>query len=206
MFKDKVSKKLAATLDKYGLTEPRELQRLCFPKINSGADLMAEGPEDSGKSTLISLALVHKLQYAIEEAPRALVLVASKDKALAMKTQFDQLAEETDLRSVAVFEEGKLELQNESIYTGTDLVIGTPRRMLELYISRNLNLNRIKWFVLDDAELLVKSAWQGQIDRLGVSLPKCQHLLFGTDLNEKVHKLVHKIMVAPQEVSVGEQY
>ncbi len=200
MFKQKLHKKLAAALESEGLSEPTELQAKCLSKINSGADVIAVGPEGSGRSTLVAIYAVQKLQTAVEEAPRAMVLVSSKEKALAMKELFDRLAAGTDLRAVAAYDEGKLEKQNEDIYTGTDLVIGTPKRTVELYLSRNLNLNKIKLFVIDDAELFVKHAWQGQIDRLGLSLPKCQHLVFTSDLNEKVEKLVQKFIVAPQVV------
>lgn len=200
MFKEKLHKKLAAALEKYGMPEPTPLQGQSLSRINSGSDVVICGAEGGGKSSLAAIAAVHKLQRAFEDAPRALVLVASKEKALAMKELFLRLAEDTDLRTVAAYDEGKLEEQNRDIYFGTDLVIGTPRRTLELYLSRNLNLNKLKLFVIDDAELMVKNAWQGQIDRLGLSLPKSQRLFFTTDLNEKVQKLVDKFTNAPQVV------
>jgi ATP-dependent RNA helicase RhlE len=202
MFKEKLHKKLAAALEKHGITEPTPLQQPSLPGINAGTDMVISGPKGSGKSSLIAISAVHKLHRAFEDAPRALVLVASKEKAVAMKELFLQLAEDTDLRTVAAFDEGKLEEQNRDIYFGTDLVIGTPKRTLELYLTRNLNLNKLKLFVIDDAELMVKNAWQGQIDRLGLSLPKCQRLFFTSDLNEKVQKLVDKFTNAPQVVEV----
>jgi ATP-dependent RNA helicase RhlE len=202
MFKEKLHKKLAAALEKYGMTEPTPLQQQCLSKINSGVDVVISGPEGSGKSSLIAISAVHKLQRSFEDAPRALILTASKEKILAMKELFLQLAEDTDLRTVAAFDEGKLEEQNRDIYFGTDLVIGTPKRILELYLTRNLNLNKLKLFVIDDTELMVKNSWQGQIDRLGLSLPKCQRLFFTSDLNEKVQKLVDKFTNAPQVIEI----
>ena len=202
MFKEKLHKKLAAALEKHGMPEPTLLQRQCLPKINSGTDAVISAPSGSGKSSLIAISAVHKLQHAFEDAPRALVLVASMDKAKAMKELFMQLAEDTDLRTVAAFDEGKLEEQNRDIYFGTDLVIGTPRRVLELYLTRNLNLNKLKLFAIDDAGLMVKNSWQGQIDRLGLSLPKCQRLFFTTELNEKVQKLVDKFTNTPQVIEL----
>ena len=68
----------------------------------------------------------------------------------------------------------------------------------------NLNLNKIKLFVIDDAETMPKISAQGHIDRLALSLPKCQHLVFTDGLNEKVEKLIKKFIIAPQIIEVLE--
>lgn len=202
MFKEKMNKKLVSALLAKGIETPTPLQAKCLSKINSGADLIAIAPENSGKSTLIAITAVQKLQRAFEDAPRALVLVESMEKALAMKEQFEQFAKETDLRVECAYEEGKIDAQNEAIYAGTDLVIGTAKRVLEIYFNKNLNLNKIKWFVIDDASMMIKKSWQGQIDRLGLSLPKCQHLVFTEVYDEKVEKLIHKFIIAPNVVEL----
>lgn len=197
MFNPKLNKKLSAALAEAGFEVQKELQAQCIPKINGGFDVIGIGPENSGRSSIISIAAIQKLQRAFEDAPRALVLVADKEKALAMKEQFDLLAKDTDLRSVAVHEDGKINEQSGEIYHGTDIVIGTAKRLLEIYFVRNMNLNKIKFFAIDDAEMMIRNSWQGQVDRLALSLPKCQHLVFTTQLDEKVEKLISKFIVAP---------
>lgn len=202
MFKEKLNKKLFAVLEAKKLETPTELQSQCFSKINSGADLVAIAPAGAGKSTLITIMAAHKLQRAVEDAPRALVLVSSKEKAVEMMELYKELTKDTDLRVECAYEEGKIDAQNEAIYKGTDLVIGTPKRVLEIYFNKNLNLNKIKFFAIDDATIMIKKAWQGQVDRLGLSLPKCQHLVFTEAYDEKVEKLIHKFIVAPNVVEV----
>ena len=122
---------------------------------------------------------------------------SNKEKSIAFKEQFDLLAKNTDLRSVCVFEEGKINEQSGEIYFGTDVVIGTAQRILEIYFERNLNLNKIKLFVIDDAQMMIKNSWQGQVDRLALSLPKCQHLVFSNELNGKIEKLISKFILNP---------
>jgi hypothetical protein len=51
--------------------------------------------------------------------------------------------------------------------------------------------------VIDDAEMIIKNALHGQIDRLALSLPKCQHLVFTNDLTPKIEKLIEKFIIAP---------
>lgn len=203
MFKEKLDKALAAELLEIGFEQPKEIQLKCISKINSGADIIAIAPALSGKTSTIVIATIQKLKAAFEDAPRALILVGNMEKALAMKEQFRILTRETDLRVQCAFEEGKIDEQNENIYAGTDIVIGTPKRLLEIYFSKNMNLNKIKLFVIDDAELMIKFGFQGPIDRLGLSLPKCQHLVFTDSLTDKIKKLISKFIIAPQIIEIG---
>ena len=204
MFKEKLNKKLVVALFNNGFEEPKELQLKCIPKVNGGLDLVGIGPAKSGKSTMAVISAIQKLQYAFEDPPRVLILVASKEKALAMEECVKLLAQETDLRTYCVYEEGKIDEQTVDIYAGTDILIGTANRIMEIYFKRTLNLNKIKLFVIDDAEAMIENRWQGQIDRLALSLPKCQHLIFTKVLNEKIEKLISKFIIAPQIIEVAE--
>lgn len=204
MFKDKLNKKLASALLEHGFEEPKPLQLKCIPKINGGADVIGIGPDACGKSSTVLISAIQKLGSAFEDAPRALIIVANEEKALAMLEQFKLLSYNTDLRAEAVFESGKIDKQTEAIYFGTDIVIGTPKRVMEIYFKKNFNLNKIKLFVIDDAEMMIKISAQGHIDRLALSLPKCQHLVFANELNEKVEKLIEKFIISPIVVEVEE--
>lgn len=204
MFNEKYNKRLAAAFKLNGFETPKELQSKAITKINGGFDIIGVGPINSGRTTLIVMSVIQKLQRAFEDAPRALILVSDMEKALAMKEKFMLLAKDTDLRIYSVSEEGKIEKEAAEIYVGTDILIGTPKRILDLYFIRNLNLNKIKIFAIDDAEMMIKIAAQGHIDRLALSLPKCQHLVFTDGLNEKIEKLIHKFIVAPHIIVVAE--
>jgi len=202
VFTEKLHKQLAQSLVENKFEEPLELQNTCLRKISSGADIIVEAPKNSGKTTTIVISAIQKLESAFEDAPRALIIVANKEELAIMKEQFDLLAKPTNLRVHAVHEGDRIDKQAESIYFGADIVIGTPVRILELYFKKNLNINKIKLFVLDDAEMMIKNSNQGQIDRLALSLPKCQHLVFTTDYSAKVERLIEKFIVAPAMISI----
>ncbi len=204
MFKEKLNKKLAAALIQNGFTEPKAMQLNTITKINGGFDVIGIGPAGCGKSTTVVISAIQKLQYAFEDAPRALIIVSDKAKAIAMKEEFTLLCKETDLRTSCVYEEGKVEVQAEEVYVGTDILIGTPKRIMDLYFLWNLNINKLKLFAIDDAEVMPKISAQGHIDRLALSLPKCQHLVFTEVLNEKVEKLMKKFIIAPTVIEVKE--
>lgn len=202
MFKEKLNKKLATALLENGFEEPKPMQLKCIPKINGGSDLIGIGPKGCGKSSTIIITAIQKLGRAFEDAPRALIIVSDEVQALEMKEQFKLFSYNTNLRAEVAFEGGKIDAQTEAIYFGTDIVIGTAKRVLEIYFRKNFNLNKIKLFVIDDAEMVIKNGLQGQIDRLALSLPKCQHLVFTNELNAKIERLIEKFIVAPIIVEV----
>lgn len=210
IFKEKLYKGLANTLHEIGFEEPKPIQQKTIARINGGADVIAIGPDGAGKSTTIVISVIQKLREAFEDAPRALILVGDKDKAEALKEQFAIVAQHTNLRVRVAHEGGKIDMkagldkQGEEIYGGCDVVIGTPKRSFDLYLKQHLNLNKLKFFILDDPELMVKYAYQGQIDRMIHSLPKCQRLVFTNDFNEKVDKLVSRFLINPAIVEVEE--
>jgi ATP-dependent RNA helicase RhlE len=204
MFKEKLNKKLATALLENGFEEPKPMQLKCIPKINGGSDLIGIGPKGCGKSSTIIITAIQKLGSAFEDAPRALIIVSDEVQALEMKEQFKLFSHNTDLRAEVAFEGGKIDAQTEAIYFGTDIVIGTAKRVLEIYFRKNFNLNKIKLFVIDDAEMVIKNGLQGQIDRLALSLPKCQHLVFTNELNAKIERLIEKFIVAPIIVEIEE--
>ena len=204
MFKEKLNKKLATAITEHGFEDPKPMQLKSIPKINGGSDLIGIGPKGCGKSSTIIITAIQKLVNAFEDAPRALIIVSDEVKALEMKEQFKLFSYNTDLRSEVAFEGGKIDAQTEAIYFGTDVVIGTAKRVLEIYFRKNFNLNKIKLFVIDDAEMIIKNGLQGQIDRLALSLPKCQHLVFTNELTPKIEKLIEKFIIAPIVIEVEE--
>ncbi|MBA3663918.1 MAG: DEAD/DEAH box helicase [Bacteroidetes bacterium] len=205
MFKERLNKKLAAELEINGISEPTPLQLKCIPKINGGFDIVASAPPQSGKTTTIVLGAIQKLGGGDEGPPRALILVGTMEKVLEMKGLFHILAKDSGLRIKCAYEEGKIDIQSEEIYVGADIVIGTPQRILEIYFSKNLNLNKIKFFAIDDAELMIKHRFQGPVDRIGLSLPKCQHVVFTNMYDDKIQRLISKFIVAPQIIEIPAQ-
>jgi ATP-dependent RNA helicase RhlE len=199
---EKLYKPLAEAMHEAGYAEPKELLLKSIAKINAGADIYGIGPKNCGKTTTAVIATIQKLKERWEDAPRALIIVSSKENAIAMKEQFQLLGKNTNLRAACVFEDAPIHKQFDEIYVGVDVVIGTAKRTMEIYFKQGLNINLLKLFIIDDAEMIVKQSLQGQIDRLILSLPKCQHLVFTDELGPKVEKLTEKFIKSPATIAV----
>ena len=78
----------------------------------------------------------------------------------------------------------KLQQRND-IFDGTEIIIGTPRRLQELYIQNGYNVSKLKLFILDDAIEIFKGGYKTQVSRIAESLPKCQHILASQSFSDK---------------------
>jgi superfamily II DNA/RNA helicase len=182
--------------------EPREVQDTCIPKIKSGADLFIIAPEGAGKSTTIVMSVIQQLKKAFEEAPRAVIIVASKERAFEMDEQFKLLAKNTTLRSFMAYDQGNLQFQKDSIYDGIDVLIVTPKRLAELANVSGVPLVKVKMLVVDDAEIIFRTAHHTIIHRIADSIEKAQILIFANYWADKFDAFADRIMKNPMVIEV----
>lgn len=204
MINEKLDIQLIESLEENGFTASTELEQVCIPKIKSGRDLLCMGAKGSGKTTTIVVSVLQRLKASLDDNPRAVIVVADKDRALSMKNEFDRLGEYTDLRVHTACEDEKINDQKDKIYMGSDVVIGTAKRLNQIYSLYALNLGVVKIFAIDDAELVIKSTNYPQIDRLSESLPKAQRLVFAQELTEWIERYAQEFMNVQEIIEIEE--
>jgi len=201
----KINEKLQKALIENGLTEANVLQQETFSTLKSGADCIIIAPKGSGKSTTIVINVIQQLVAEGEESPRALIIVEDKIKVLEMETLFENLGSETNLRVYGVHDKGDLEYDKNYISTGIDVLIGTPNRLNEMFTTAGYNVNRLKMFILDDADTILKLRHDTKIIRISNSIAKTQRIIFSEQLTERIEVLADKIMVEPFLFEIEEE-
>ena len=194
MINEKLDILLLETLKENGFTESTELEHICIPKIKSGRDLLCIAPDESGKTTTIVVSVLQRLKASLDDNPRAIIVVQNKECAMEMKAEFERLGEYTDLRIQTACDDEKINDQKDKIYMGSDVVIGTAKRLNQVYTLYALNLGVVKIFAIDNAEHVIRSINYAQIDRLSESMPKAQRVVFSTQLNEWIERFSNTFM------------
>lgn len=193
----KINENLQLALQENGLIEANELQLETFSTLKSGADCIIIAPEGSGKSTTIVLNVIQQLVSEGEESPRALIIVADKTKVLEMEALFEKFGNYTDLRVYGVHDKGDMEYDKNYISTGIDVLIGTPNKLNEMFTTAGYNVNRLKMFVLDDADPILKLRHETKIMRISNSINKTQRIIFTVQFTERIATLAEKMLVEP---------
>ena len=195
----KIDENLKEGLIENGLTEANEMQQETFSLLKSGADCIIIAPKGSGKSTTIVLNVIQQLKGEGEESPRALVIVEDKAKVLEMEDLFEKLGKYTDLRVYGVHDKGDMEYDKNYISTGIDVLIGTPNKLGEMFTTAGYNVNRLKMFILDDADPILKLRHETKIMRISNSINKTQRIIFADVFSERIEILADKMLVEPFE-------
>ena len=201
----KINENLQQALIENGLVEANTLQQETFSTLKSGADCIILSPKGSGKSTTIVLNVIQQLVCEGEESPRALIIVEDKTKVLEMEELFDKLGNYTDLRVYGVHDRGDMEYDKNYISTGIDVLIGTPNKLSDMFTTAGYNVNRLKMFIIDDTDAILKLRHETKIMRISNSITKTQRIIFSEHLSERIEILAEKMLVEPFLFEMNEE-
>lgn len=200
----KINEALQNALIESGLTEANELQQETFSTIKSGADCLIVAPKGSGKTTTIVLNVIQQLAGKQEESPRALIIVEDKAKVLEMEALFEEYGKYAPLEVYGVHDKGDMDYDKNYISTGIDVLIGTPNKLSDMFSTAGYNVNRLKLFILDDADPILKLRHDTKIMRISNSIAKTQRIIFTEQYTERVAILADKMLLEPYEFDFEE--
>jgi ATP-dependent RNA helicase RhlE len=202
----KYSEVLQTALINAGFENQTDFQKIFISKIKEGKDFIGIGPLGCGKSTAIASGVLQRLEkQSADDAPRAIVIVTDKEKTLEMEAIFAKLGRRMDLITEIIHDKGHKVQQRNALYTGADIVIGTAKRLNEMYIYNGLNLAKVKMIIIDDAEAILKSGVQTEILRLAESISKCQYILINDIYTDRMKKTSELLMNFPFVFEVEEK-
>jgi ATP-dependent RNA helicase RhlE len=202
----KINKQLKLALNAIGAHHPTEIQENTINRIIGGHDVVAIGPEATGKTTAVVMGVIARLIYAKDDAPRALILVPTQEKVEEMVLLFEQLGVNTDLRVEFIRKGSNFDFQRDLLAEGVDVVIGTPERMQPFYYKTGINVTQLKMFVIDGADQITRLGTHTQTKQLGENMPaKCQHIVFTEVIHPKVENMIEDFLNFPTFIEVKAQ-
>ncbi len=202
----KINQVLQEALIDLGLTDANAMQKETFSTIKSGSDAIIISPAGSGKSTTIVMNVIQQLVSEGEESPRALIIVEDKTKVLEMEELFEKFGKFTNLRVYGVHDKGDMEYDKNYISTGIDVLIGTPNKLSDMFTTAGYNVNRLRMFILDDADPILKLRHETKIMRISNSIAKTQRIIFTDQLTERIEILAEKMLLEPYIFDFDEEY
>ena len=201
----KINEELQQALIENGLTEANAMQKETFSTLKSGSDCIIIAPKGSGKSTTIVLNVIQRLAGATEESPRALIIVEDKAKVLEMESLFEKYGKNSNLEVYGVHDKGDMEYDKNYISSGIDVLIGTPNKLSEMFTTAGFNVNRLKMFILDDADPILKLRHETKIMRISNSIVRTQRIIFSEQFTERIEVLAEKMLEEPYEFDFDEE-
>jgi ATP-dependent RNA helicase RhlE len=191
-----------------GYTDPTPIQQRSIPVILQGRDLLGCAQTGTGKTAAFALPILQKLHQmngiGQKQRPiRALVITPTRELALQIGESFEAYGKFTHLNNTVIFGGVNQNPQTEALRRGTDILIATPGRLLDLMGQGFVHLRNLEIFVLDEADRMLDMGFIHDVKKIIAALPqKRQSLFFSATMPPAIVALAGTIVHDPVEVSV----
>ncbi len=130
----------------------------------------------------------------LEGSPRVLWFTPTPENAREHVKSFHHLMKRSDVTVEIADDKGKIIEQRNAIFDGAEIIIGNPKRLLELYNQNGFHVNQLTLVIIDGAETLCKNPLTLQaVRRIAESLPKCQKLIFSNGNHDRLEPFCEDI-------------
>jgi ATP-dependent RNA helicase RhlE len=186
---------------------PTPIQARAIPELLKGRDMLGLAQTGTGKTGAFALPVIqHLLADPLRVrsfGTRALILAPTRELALQIHESIRKFAEGTGLRSVVILGGVGRAPQVQRMQRGTDIVIGTPGRVLDLMTTRELILDQVSHFVLDEGDQMLDLGFIKDIRTILRHLPEQrQSMLFSATMPKEIGQLANSLLREPVRVEI----
>ena len=193
------------SVDQLGFETPTPIQAKAIPLVLQGHDLMGLAQTGTGKTAAFGLPLVHHLlplgSRPEPKTARALILAPTRELVNQIAANLRQYVRNTHLKISLVIGGASINTQRRNLEQGTDILVATPGRLLDLVDRKAVRLDSVRYLVLDEADQMLDLGFihaLKQIARL-LGTPR-QTMLFSATMPKQVETLSQAYLVNPARV------
>jgi superfamily II DNA/RNA helicase len=193
-----VDPRLAKELKDQGILAPFPVQALTIPDGIAGRDVCGKAKTGSGKTLAFGIPLLTRLGKSIPGSPVGLVLVPTRELAQQVHEVLLPLAESVERRTVALYGGADIEAQTKRLKKGSDIVIATPGRLIDLIDRGEVSVAKVEAVVIDEADRMGDMGFLPQVDWILRHITTShQTMLFSATLDGDVNRIVKRHLHDP---------
>ncbi len=202
----KLSGELIKAVSLLNFQSPTSVQEKVIPAMLGQKDVIVRSQTGSGKTAAFAIPICELVEWD-ENKPQALVLTPTRELAIQVKEDFFTIGRFKRLKVAAVFGKSPFYNQEKELKQKTHVVVGTPGRIIDHIEKRTLDLTKIKYLVIDEADEMLDMGFIEQIETIMASLPdeRVTALLSAT-MPGDIEILCQKYMKDPMFVDIEEQH
>ena len=190
-----------------GYEKPTVIQEKAIPQIISSTDdLKAFAQTGTGKTAAFSLPILELLDTKNSNV-QAIILSPTRELAVQIGNNIKEFCKYLkDVKVTTVYGGSSMEDQIRSLKRGSQIVVGTPGRTVDLIKRRALKLGNVQWLVLDEADEMLNMGFKDELDKVLDATPDTkQTLLFSATFPREVEAIARNYMTNPVEITSGEK-
>ncbi len=203
-----LDRKLLATIEHLGFTEPTEIQQHAIPAASNGHDLIASSKTGSGKTLAFVLPAMQRLQTQralSKKDPRVLILTPTRELAKQVFAQLRLFTANTNFKAVLVLGGENFNDQVKTLEKEPHFIVATPGRLADHLNQGHFYLHGLELLILDEADRMLDLGFAEQLDAINKAADhrKRQTLLFSATLDHaQVNEFAMKLLKSPKRIAI----
>jgi ATP-dependent RNA helicase DeaD len=193
-----LSDAVLAAIARKGWTAPSSIQGIALPRLLADeGHCIVKARTGTGKTAAFGIPLIERLTQACH-TPRALILAPTRELALQVSREIASLVSGHYPRITAVYGGASIRNQILDLRRGTEIVVGTPGRIMDLMERKALDLSAVDWFIIDEADEMLDMGFFEDVEKIlaAVKTPERERslhvALFSATMPEPILKVVRK--------------
>ena len=203
--------KVLRAVTEAGYTEPTPIQSTAIPPIIAGQDLIGIAQTGTGKTAAFTLPILTRLaqpgqpgQPAQRRSTKVLIIAPTRELVAQIEENVRAYAKYLPVTMATVYGGVGEHPQIRALRAGTDIIVATPGRLLDLMRQRAADFSQLKFLVLDEADRMLDMGFLPDITSIVLQLPKQrQTLMFSATLSKEIESLTHKFQQTPKLIQIG---
>ncbi len=200
-----LQEKLLKSIEELGYKTPTPIQEKAIPVLLSGTkDLIGLAQTGTGKTAAFGLPLLQLIDPQ-QKYPQALIICPTRELCMQIVNEVELFKKHmSGIHVVAVYGGTSISMQIRDIRRGVHVIVATPGRLIDLIERKAINLEQIKYVVLDEADEMLNMGFQEDIEFILQNTPQRDSTwLFSATMPAEIRKVSKKYMDAPVEITVG---
>ncbi len=188
-----------------GFTQPTPIQEQAIPILLSGTkDFVGLAQTGTGKTAAFGLPLLQLVDNQVK-SPQALVVCPTRELCMQItKDIFNFSSHKKSIKAVAVYGGASISTQIRDLRNGVHIVVATPGRLIDLIERKAINLEKINYIVLDEADEMLNMGFREDIEFILGNTPNRNSIwLFSATMPNEVRQVSKRFMTSPAEITIG---
>lgn len=169
-----LSNEILDALNGLGYKEPTEVQSKVLPLVLNNKDVIVKSQTGSGKTASYAIPICEQVDW-LENKPQALVLTPTRELAVQVKEDFTNIGRFKRIKAAALYGKQPFRYQQTELKQKTHIAVGTPGRVLDHIEKGTLNLEKVRYLVIDEADEMLNMGFIEQVEAILAYVPKRAH-------------------------------
>jgi ATP-dependent RNA helicase DeaD len=195
---------LLSALDSMGFVSPTPIQAASIPLLITGVDALGKAQTGTGKTAAFSLPVLNKINLS-QHKPQAIVMAPTRELAIQVAAEIKVLGQNIKgLKVLEIYGGASIVDQMRALKNGSHIVVGTPGRVKDLISRKQLHLDEVHTFVLDEADEMLKMGFVDDVTWIMEQAPAtAQRVLFSATMPPIVKEIVDRFLRNPARIDVA---